>query len=61
MAEVTHDDIDLAMVYDSFTITVLVTLENLGFCKPGEGGAFVSDGRIELGGRPLQGQCARRA
>jgi acetyl-CoA C-acetyltransferase len=50
MAGVSHDDIDLCMIYDSFTITVLVTLENLGFCKPGEGGAFVSDGRIRLGG-----------
>jgi acetyl-CoA acetyltransferase len=38
------------MVYDSFTITVLVTLESLGFCKPGEGGDFVSGGRIGLGG-----------
>jgi acetyl-CoA acetyltransferase len=50
MAGVTHDDVDLAMIYDSFTITVLLTLENLGFCKPGEGGAFVSGGRIGLGG-----------
>ncbi len=50
MAGVTHDDVDLCMIYDSFTITVLVTLENLGFCKPGEGGAFVSGGHIELGG-----------
>ena len=33
-----------------FTITLLVTLENLGFCKPGEGGAFVENGRIGLGG-----------
>ena len=38
------------MIYDSFTITVLATLENLGFCKPGEGGDFVGDGRIQLGG-----------
>ncbi len=50
MAGVTHDDIDLAMIYDSFTYTVLVTLESLGFCKPGEGGAFVSGGRIGPGG-----------
>jgi acetyl-CoA C-acetyltransferase len=50
MAGVSRDDIDLAMVYDSFTITVLATLENLGFCKPGEGGDFVSGGRIQLGG-----------
>ena len=38
------------MVYDSFTITVLATLENLGFCEPGEGGDFVSNGGIGLGG-----------
>ncbi len=50
MAGVSHDDVDLCMIYDSFTITMLVTLENLGFCKPGEGGAFVSGGRIGLGG-----------
>jgi acetyl-CoA acetyltransferase len=51
MAGVAHDDIDLAMIYDSFTITLLATLENLGFCKPGEGGDFVSGGRIRLGGQ----------
>ncbi len=50
MAGATPDDIDLVMIYDSFTITVLVTLENLGFCKPGEGGSFVEGGRIRLGG-----------
>jgi acetyl-CoA acetyltransferase len=38
------------MIYDSFTITVLATLENLGFCALGEGGAFVQNGRIGLGG-----------
>lgn len=50
MAGVGRSDIDLAMVYDSFTITVLATLENLGFCNLGEGGDFVTGGRIELGG-----------
>ena len=50
MAGVEHDDIDFCMVYDSFTITVLATLENLGFCAPGEGGDFVSGGRIQIGG-----------
>ena len=50
MAGVTHNDIDMCMIYDSFTITVLETLENLGFCKRGEGGAFVQKGRIGLGG-----------
>ena len=50
MAKVDRSDIDLAMIYDSFTITVLATLENLGFCEPGEGGHFVSDGGISLEG-----------
>jgi acetyl-CoA acetyltransferase len=50
MAGVNHDEIDFVTLYDSFTITVLLTLENLGFCKPGEGGAFVEGGRIALGG-----------
>ncbi|HSD10915.1 MAG TPA: acetyl-CoA acetyltransferase [Candidatus Binatia bacterium] len=50
MAGVSHRDIDLCMIYDSFTITVLLTLENLGFCKRGEGGAFVSGGRLAFDG-----------
>ena len=49
-AGVTHADFDMAMIYDSFTITVCITLESLGFCKKGEGGAYVQDGRIGLGG-----------
>jgi acetyl-CoA C-acetyltransferase len=49
-AGVTHKDIDLAMIYDSFTITVLTTLENLGFCKRGEGGGFVTGGRLRYDG-----------
>lgn len=49
-AGMTHDDIDMAMIYDSFTITVLMTLEDLGFCKKGEGGRFVGNGRLQLGG-----------
>ncbi len=49
-AGVRHDDIDLCLVYDSYTITVCTTLEGLGFCRPGEGGAFCSGGRIALGG-----------
>ena len=44
-------DVDMAMIYDSFTITVLLLLEDLGFCKKGEGGAFVQHGRIALGGQ----------
>jgi acetyl-CoA acetyltransferase len=49
-AGVTHDDIDTLQLYDSFTITVLITLEGLGFCKPGEGGAFVENGRLGFDG-----------
>tara|TARA_B100000029_G_scaffold115642_1_gene108142 strand:- start:2927 stop:4069 length:1143 start_codon:yes stop_codon:yes gene_type:complete len=50
MAGLTHDDIDLAMIYDSFTYTVLATLESLGFCKPGEGPDFVANQRTAPGG-----------
>lgn len=50
MAGVRHDELDLAMIYDSFTYTVLLTLEELGFCAKGEGGAFVSNGRTAPGG-----------
>ena len=47
-AGVKPDEIDVATLYDSFTITVLTVLEDLGFCKKGEGGAFVSDGRLRF-------------
>lgn len=50
MAGITHNEIDVTEVYDSFTITVLLTLESLGFCQPGEGGAFVSGQRTAPGG-----------
>jgi acetyl-CoA acetyltransferase len=50
MAGVRHADIDVAQIYDSFTYTVLTSLEDLGFCKKGEGGDFVSGGRIAPGG-----------
>lgn len=46
-AGVTPSDIDYASVYDSFTITVLIQLEDLGFCEKGKGGAFVADGALE--------------
>lgn len=51
MAGLTPDDIDVAQLYDSFPITVLVALEELGFCDKGKGGPFVQSGAIELGGR----------
>lgn len=43
-------DVDVLECYDSFTITVLLLLEDLGFCKKGEGGAFVESGAIGAGG-----------
>ena len=46
-AGVTPSDIDYASIYDSFTITVLVTLEDLGFCEKGKGGEFVLDGALQ--------------
>jgi len=49
-AGMTHDEIDCAQLYDSFTITVLLTLESLGFCGRGEGGAFVDSGALAPSG-----------
>jgi acetyl-CoA C-acetyltransferase len=48
-AGVTPADIQYASLYDSFTITVLMQLEDLGFCKKGEGGKFVMDGNLISG------------
>lgn len=50
MAGLKHADVDVLQIYDSFTITVLLTLEALGFCRPGESGGYVSGGRIAPGG-----------
>ncbi|HVQ94902.1 MAG TPA: thiolase domain-containing protein [Mycobacteriales bacterium] len=52
-AGVTVADIDYASIYDSFTITVLETIEDLGFCKKGDGGHFVSDGALWAPGGAL--------
>ncbi len=48
-AGVTPADIQYASIYDSFTITVLMQLEDLGFCRKGEGGRFVADGNLISG------------
>ena len=50
MAGITPADVDVLEPYDSFTITVLLALEDLGFCAKGEGGAFVEAGRLAPGG-----------
>ena len=47
----TRKDVDVAQLYDAFTPLVLASLEEYGFCKPGEAGAFVEDGGLEVGGR----------
>jgi acetyl-CoA C-acetyltransferase len=54
-AGITPSDIDYVSIYDSFTITVLMTLEDLGFCEKGHGGRFVMDGRLVAphGGLPF--------
>lgn len=51
MAGLSAQDIDVAQLYDAFTITTLLFLEDLGFCPKGEGGRFVQDGAIAPGGR----------
>jgi acetyl-CoA C-acetyltransferase len=48
-AGVTPADIKYASIYDSFTITVLMQIEDLGFCEKGKGGAFVADGNLISG------------
>jgi acetyl-CoA acetyltransferase len=50
MAGMKPSDMDFAQLYDCFTITVLLTIEDYGFCKPGQGGGFVQDGALEIGG-----------
>ena len=53
MAGATPAEVDLLMGYDSFTITALLHLEDLGFCKKGEGGPFAAEGTLGPGGGPL--------
>ena len=51
MAGIGVDDVDVCELYDCYTYTVLVTLEDYGFCPKGEGGQFVADGRLAPGGK----------
>jgi len=51
MAGLAQKDVDLVMLYDAFTITTLMFLEDLGFCPKGEGGRFVQGGTIAPGGK----------
>ncbi|MDP7234827.1 MAG: thiolase, partial [Alphaproteobacteria bacterium] len=51
MAGLDIADVDIVELYDAFTITTLMFLEDLGFCAKGEGGAFVEGGAIAPGGK----------
>ncbi len=51
MAGITLDDVDVVELYDCYTFTVLVTLEDYGFCEKGEGGPFVATGALGPGGK----------
>ncbi|WP_247313149.1 MULTISPECIES: acetyl-CoA acetyltransferase [unclassified Bradyrhizobium] len=50
MAGIGPADVDVVQLYDAFTINTILFLEDLGFCRKGEGGSFVSDGKIAPGG-----------
>lgn len=51
MAGIKPEDINVAEVHDCFTIAEIIAYEDLGFCKPGEGGKLVENGETKLGGR----------
>jgi acetyl-CoA acetyltransferase len=51
MAKLKPGDVDMVSLYDAFTITPILFLEDLRFCPKGEGGRFVSDGAIAPGGK----------
>jgi acetyl-CoA C-acetyltransferase len=50
-ARVSPDDIDVAQTHDCFTISEIIEMEDLGFCKKGEGGPFVESGQNDFGGK----------
>src|SRR5207247_7586634 len=51
MAKLSAKDCDMVQLYDAFTLNTVLFLEDLGFCRKGEGGAFVSGGNIAPGGK----------
>jgi acetyl-CoA C-acetyltransferase len=51
MAGIQPDDVDVAEVHDCFTIAEIMAIEDLGFCKKGEGGKMTQEGETEIGGR----------
>jgi acetyl-CoA acetyltransferase len=53
MAGIAPSDVDVLSLYDPFTIVTLMQIEDMGFCEKGDGGAFVSDGRLDFDGGAL--------
>jgi len=51
MARITPKDVDVAEVHDCFTIAEIMAYENLGFCKPGEGGKLIEESQTYIGGK----------
>ena len=51
MAGISIEDVDFAQIYDCFTISCLLQIEDVGFCKKGEGGAFIEEGNTKLKGK----------
>ena len=50
-ARIKPEDVDVAQVHDCFTISEIVEYEGLGFCKEGEGGQFIQEGKSDFGGQ----------
>jgi len=50
-ANITPNDIDVALVHDCFTIAEIIAYEDMGFCKKGEGGKLVQEGQTQIGGK----------
>ena len=50
MADLKPSQVEVAEVHDCFTIAEIVAYEDLGFCKPGEGGRFIEEGKSQIGG-----------